>query len=328
MDFLCLNTDPNDEDISEFTMSRNLGRIDTSNIHEYRDYFYKKAIEQYESINKIDYVEVLGVGKIEFMVLQYNPLQGSSYAELPEFIKNTKSIINIKNTDNQCFIWCCIASRHTPLQDGERVKQYKPFLNEFKYNTADMPMKINNISKFEKDNNVNINVYMLESEDTKAKNPLKIPIHISKQNNDEIINLFLHNEHYSLIKNYSRFCGGSHQYNCPRCLKGYKNTNCYKNHLLLCKELNENGSTVVMPKEGTFTKFNDYNKQKRLPVVMYADFESSLMKHTDENKKYIKAKHTANSYRLKIVSDVELDIPLNYEYVGVDTDIHFVKLIT
>lgn len=208
--------------------------------------------------------------------------------------------------------------------DAERVKQYEPYLKEFKYDTADMPMKVNKITKFEKNNGVNINVYMVDN----LKNETKIPIHISKQTNDEVINLFFHDDHYSLIKNYSRFCGGGHDHTCPNCMKSYANTNCYKHHLEICKELNENGSAIIMPKENTITQFNDYAKQKRLPVVIYADFESSLMKHEDEKKKYITTKHTANSYRIRIVSDVSLNIPLDYEYVGEDTDIHFVKTIT
>ena len=61
--------------------------------------------------------------------------------------------------------------------------------------------------------------------------------------------------------------------------------------------------------------------------MIYADFEASLMKHEDEKKKYITTKHTSNSYRIRIVSDVELGIPLNYDYVGEDTDTHFVKTI-
>ena len=94
-----------------------------------------------------------------------------------------------------------------------------------------MPMKIIKIMKFEKSNNVNINVYTSEDKDT------KYPIHISKQQNKEVINLFYYNNHYSLIKNFSRFCGTSHKYNCPNCLKSYSNTDCYKKHVLLCQDL-------------------------------------------------------------------------------------------
>ena len=138
-----------------------------------------------------------------------------------------------------------------------------------------MPMKLNKISKFEKKNKVNINVYTSENKET------KYPLHLSKEKNKEVINLFFYDNHYSLIKTFSRFCGTTHQYSCPYCLKSYANTECYKRHVNMCQDLNENGSNIIMPKENTYTKFNDYAKQKKLPIVMYADFESSLEKCHD-----------------------------------------------
>ena len=44
----------------------------------------------------------------------YSPLIGSTYIELPDNLKNPiKSLINIKNNDNKCFLWCHI--RHLDL---------------------------------------------------------------------------------------------------------------------------------------------------------------------------------------------------------------------
>ena len=46
----------------------------------------------------------------------YSPLIGSTYIELPDKLKNPmKGLINIKNNDNKCFLWCHI--RHlNPLK--------------------------------------------------------------------------------------------------------------------------------------------------------------------------------------------------------------------
>ena len=183
-------------------------------------------------------------------------------------------------------------------------------------------MKLTQIAKFEKINNLNINIYTSEDSET------KYPLHLSKQDNKEVINLFFFDNHYSLIKNFSRFCGTSHKYSCPYCLKSYANTNCYKIHVSMCQDLNENRCNVVMPKNDTFTSFNDYAKLKKCPLVMYADFEPSLEKHCDNDKKYIVSKHVANSYRLLIKTELDLGIDLEYSYVGKDTDIHFVQLLS
>ena len=300
---------------------RNLGRCDTSQINEFKEFFFTNALQNYKNLNEKDYLLVTGIEDIEFNLFKYDWLGGSSYTPLPEFIANTKSVINIKNTDNKCFLWSCIASRHPPITNhAERVSHYLPYIKEFKYDDEDMPMKIHKISKFEKANQVCINVYMYE-------NKIQVPLHISKENFDEIINLFHHDNHYSLIKNFSRFCGEKKNV-CPRCMKFCYKEDALKNHLVYCRDLNKNGGRDLMPKENTVTKFNDYAKQIRLPVCMYADFESSLVKHSIDKKAYVTTKHQANSWRLRIETDVKLGIPLNYEYVGEDADIAFVKKLT
>ena len=38
--------------------------------------------------------------------LFYSPLSGITYVKLPDKLKNlVKSLINIKNIDNKCFLW-------------------------------------------------------------------------------------------------------------------------------------------------------------------------------------------------------------------------------
>ena len=38
-------------------------------------------------------------------VAGYQPMVGSSYIKLPEYIKNKKAVINPKNDDQECFAW-------------------------------------------------------------------------------------------------------------------------------------------------------------------------------------------------------------------------------
>jgi hypothetical protein len=42
---------------------------------------------------------------LEVKIYENKPLRGSSYVDLPKFIKDKKAMINIKNTDNECFKW-------------------------------------------------------------------------------------------------------------------------------------------------------------------------------------------------------------------------------
>lgn len=42
---------------------------------------------------------------LNILMIDYYPLGGTSYIEIPEFIAKKETIINIKNEDNVCFKW-------------------------------------------------------------------------------------------------------------------------------------------------------------------------------------------------------------------------------
>lgn len=42
---------------------------------------------------------------LNILMIDYHPLGGSSYIEIPEFIAKKETIINIKNEDNVCVKW-------------------------------------------------------------------------------------------------------------------------------------------------------------------------------------------------------------------------------
>ena len=56
-------------------------------------------------------------------IVKYEPLKGSSYIELPAFLKNfSKGLINLKNKDDKCFMWCHIRHLNPQAKDPQRVK--------------------------------------------------------------------------------------------------------------------------------------------------------------------------------------------------------------
>ena len=57
-------------------------------------------------------------------IAEYNPLKGSSYINLPPELKNPKyGLVNIKNKDNQCFLWCHIRRFNPQEIHPERIKK-------------------------------------------------------------------------------------------------------------------------------------------------------------------------------------------------------------
>ena len=143
------------------------------------------------------------VEKLEIHTVEYNPTKGSSYISLPNWISNKKAIVNIKNKDEKCFLWCILRYLHPKERDEERIKDFKKY--EFSLNTKgiNFPMKLKDITKFEKLNPSlpGINVF---SDD----NMIIYPLRMAERDCKNTIDLFLYEEdgvsHYSLIKNFYR----------------------------------------------------------------------------------------------------------------------------
>jgi hypothetical protein len=102
-----------------------------------------------------------------------------------------------------------------------------------------------------------------------------------------MINLLLiegeEKSHYAWIKNCNALLSvGTHAYLfCSYCCQGYDT--CYNaekklaDHMILCREYG--GQRTIMPKKGkNIIQFNDHHKSLKLPVVIYADFETMNQK--------------------------------------------------
>ena len=171
---------------------------------------------------------------------KYSPIGGSSYIPTPKSIFGKKAIINVKNNDENCFLYSILAHFKKCEQHNNRVSHYKQHLHELRTDGIDMPMKLEDITKFEKLNGLSINVYSIEENGGNVN-----PIRISKENLDPI-NLLLiigrDHEHYTYISNFDRLLAfGTHPKSfCPYCMHGFDNR-CngegkLKKHILECKE--------------------------------------------------------------------------------------------
>ena len=90
------------------------------------------------------------VVQLEIHLVEYNPTKGSSYIPLPDWISNKKAIVNIKSKDEKCFLWCVLRYLHPKEIHEEKLTDLKKY--EFSLNTKGIsfPIKLKDISKFEK----------------------------------------------------------------------------------------------------------------------------------------------------------------------------------
>ena len=113
--------------------------------------------------------------------VNYSPLKGSSYIELPQELRNSaKGLINMKNKDNECFRWCHIRHLNPQDKDPQRIKRTdKQYIEKLDYSSIEFPVTVKHINKIEKQNNICINLFGYEE---KQKFP-----NISPKKNSRII---------------------------------------------------------------------------------------------------------------------------------------------
>ena len=112
------------------------------------------------------------------------------------------------------------------------------------------------------------------------------PLRLNQKDVKKSIDLFLfsedENQHYSLIKNFSRLTrsqitshSSSKLYICKKCLTHYTKKYLFKRHTKYCKK-NETVA-VKMPTKKTILKFQNHFKKLPIPFTIYADFECFTM---------------------------------------------------
>jgi len=91
-------------------------------------------------------------------VNKYNPLHAGCYIELPREIKLKKAVINVQSTDSACFAWSMVAALHPAERNSERKSSYPHYSTVLNLKDIEFPMTLNQVKKFEHQNNISINV--------------------------------------------------------------------------------------------------------------------------------------------------------------------------
>ena len=158
-------------------------------------------------------------------IAKYTPLKGSSYIDLPDYLKNKKAIVNVKNQDNKCLEWALLSSLYPTHDNPQRVTKYKDHEKELNFADIEFPVTLKDIPKVEKQNSLAINVFGY-SESAGIH-----PLYLTKDLTSDPINLLLitkvedgkTNSHYCWIKNFNRLCSAENKHNgetffCLRCI--------------------------------------------------------------------------------------------------------------
>ena len=217
------------------------------------------------------------ITQLELHTVRYNSLRGETWIPLPKELANKNAIINIKNKDNKCFLWCVLRALNPKGDHPKRVdKELKPKENTLKMEGIVYPVSLKDLNKFEKQNpTIPITVLGYEG---KIVYPLRNSVNTDRDHN--IILMLIEKggvKHYCLVKNISRLLssqatkGKRKEYFLLRCLNPFWCEKSLNEHQEYCNEYE--AVTIEMPKKGTILKFKNYHRREKVPFIVYADFE-------------------------------------------------------
>ena len=263
----------------------------------------------------------------------YQPLYGATYLPTPSKLANRKAIVNVKNTDNKCFVWAVLAGLHPVDRHAHpnRVANYTDFEVELDMAGIAFPVTTGDIGRFEAQNAVSVNVFGYEDA---VINPLRL----TELRDRPHVNLLLltdgEKRHYVLIKNLSRLIaprsgyeGASHP--CIYCLHVFCRADLLADHTPHCKP--HGPQRVKMPSgDDTTLFFKHEDHQLRVPFVIYADFEcyteklaTCIPNTASFTHRY--QQHTPSGYCYHVVSDHPDYTSTPVVYRGPDVVDHFLE---
>ena len=251
----------------------------------------------------------------------YSPLVGSTYIELLSELKNSmKGLINIKNNDNKCFLWCHVRHLNFVGRNPQRItRKDKELVNKLHYKVINFPVSKKDCCRIEMQNKICINVLCYDNE-------LTYSVYLLDQKfNDDMDLLLIPDEcksHYVYIKDFDRFMfnetkNKTRKYFCKCYLQCFSNEEILIEHKTYCLVI-INGKQNVRLQSGTISVKN-YFKQMPVPFKIYADFECILKKVESKSSEY----NSNSSYTRKYQDH----IPRSFSYKIVCIDNKFSKKV-
>ena len=166
-------------------------------------------------------------------MVDYNPIGGSSYLELPRDIFHTKAVINVQNEDQEWFRCSILAALHPASKDAQRISKYQEYKDELNFTEINFPVTIHQISKFEKLNpDISVTVIGIEEKTGKPgeKKSGLFPLRVPDEKKEKHVTLLYWgqgaNYHYAWVKNLNRLLSSTKSHNhqiyfCERCFQGF-----------------------------------------------------------------------------------------------------------
>lgn len=192
---------------------------------------------------------------------------------LPTFlVSKTRSLLTFPSTtDNKCFLHCVLAALY-PIKGPKRTspKAYAGYEDTLQIDNLTFPVSLKQIPEFEKRNDLSINVFAADEKTQKH-------YYLQRSNNlsgRHVIDLLLHNDHFSLIMSWTCFTMDrkNRRIPCRICGRVYK----FQGTLDACSYCTSKTleSNLVFPDPSVKHKFCNFKNVCMNPFVYYCDLET------------------------------------------------------
>ena len=251
---------------------------------------------------------VHNVAHLDIKITKVKMTGGSSFLKLPKELRGKRSIVNIKNYDQKCFMWSCLAHLYPVPINRTRVGNYKKHARKFDMAGVEFPVPVGKIIKIEEANKLAINVY--EFDDQLGVVPFRISTRPAEY--EEICLLLIREEakaHYALISNLSGFMRNfdgqthsNHVFYCRRCLHGFTTEKTLREHCEVC--LSFPAQKVEMSKK-KYAAYTAYGQTIPAVAQIISDFETyNIFRPDSQSFSQSKTRHISEMKPMSFVYKV------------------------
>jgi len=209
---------------------------------------------------------------IEFNVITSPLLSGGQTFTLPKSLKDSKAVINVHSNANDCFKYSVLSILHYDevLHSRNEMKSYSKWTSDLNMDGIATPVSIKDISRFEKNNDIKINIHFYE----KGLKGVRYSSNFIGKRTVNIL-LIVNNEraHYCGIRKISRLyrkINKRFKHYCDRCTQSFTYKTTLDRHYQFC--VRGKAQIEKMPKQlEVSTSSMEYHLSP--PLVIYADIE-------------------------------------------------------
>ncbi|XP_036144602.1 uncharacterized protein LOC118646237 [Monomorium pharaonis] len=186
--------------------TKNSALFKTSDLDEwYERYIIEVTLAKLEEFEEGDSGWALSrIQNLTVNVNKYNPMHAGHHVTLPRQIATKRAVVSVKSTDYACFAWSVIAALYPAEKHSERMTSYPHYTKILNFDDIEFPIALKDIEKFERLNDISVNVYGIEKDKI-------LPLQLSKDKKEKHANLLYVQDsgedsmgHFACIRNLSR----------------------------------------------------------------------------------------------------------------------------